>query len=284
MVKKLTTAVAGMQFYSQTIRKPLHVGDALALVRDPENPHDRNAVRIQRSEKEILGFIPKELAASVAKELDSGRTGRAFIYNLFYGIPTIAVVLSHSHSEALDSWLERTRALRVLEFRLEAVMRRIAENNRSSAGEQIRELHFVLAKHLLAEPERNLDGIHFLGYAALNGHSEAKKLVDKLYLEDTNGEWTYSLAQAGHAEAQYRQADEYFWRKRSDIPRAVKYWRLAAEQGHLRSQQRLALLYEIGDGVPKDPEQATYWRGMAAAAQARVDSERSAGHQHSQPA
>jgi hypothetical protein len=46
-------------------------GDELALVREPDNPHDRNAVRVEwRSFK--LGYVPRSQNQAVARQLDRG--------------------------------------------------------------------------------------------------------------------------------------------------------------------------------------------------------------------
>jgi hypothetical protein len=54
----------------------LQVGDALALVREPDNPHDPNAVRVDwRGRK--LGYVPRRENAAVAWGLDRGAPLRA---------------------------------------------------------------------------------------------------------------------------------------------------------------------------------------------------------------
>jgi hypothetical protein len=48
-------------------------GDPLTLVREPHNPHDRNAVRVEwRTFK--LGYVPRAENAAVARQLDRGTT------------------------------------------------------------------------------------------------------------------------------------------------------------------------------------------------------------------
>lgn len=49
----------------------MRVGDRLALVREAENPHDTNAVRVEwRALK--LGYLPRAENAAVARALDRG--------------------------------------------------------------------------------------------------------------------------------------------------------------------------------------------------------------------
>ena len=56
----------------------LRVGDPLELVREADNPHDANAVRVQwRGRK--LGYVPRRQNAAVAWGLDRGAPLRARI-------------------------------------------------------------------------------------------------------------------------------------------------------------------------------------------------------------
>jgi hypothetical protein len=48
-------------------------GRPLTLRRDPGNPHDANAVAVETEDGEQLGFVPRELAAELAPQLDAGR-------------------------------------------------------------------------------------------------------------------------------------------------------------------------------------------------------------------
>jgi TPR repeat protein len=49
-----------------------------------------------------------------------------------------------------------------------------------------------------------------------------------------------------------------------DDAEAVKWYRLAAEQGHAHAQFRLGAMYHSGDGVPKDQARAAEWYTKAA--------------------
>ena len=44
---------------------------------------------------------------------------------------------------------------------------------------------------------------------------------------------------------------------------AVKWWRLAAEQGHANAQARLSYMYYAGDGIPKNKIKAYIWASLA---------------------
>jgi TPR repeat protein len=49
-----------------------------------------------------------------------------------------------------------------------------------------------------------------------------------------------------------------------DDAEAVRWYRLAADQGFARAQYSLGLLYENGEGVPQDYVQAHMWTNLAA--------------------
>nr|WP_271960234.1 SUMF1/EgtB/PvdO family nonheme iron enzyme [Rubripirellula sp.] len=82
---------------------------------------------------------------------------------------------------------------------------------------------------------------------------------------------TVNLANAGNADAQYNLGVLYgrgAW-KHFDVPQdyaeAVKWLRLAAEQGHANAQFDLGKLYLHGFDVPEDYAEAYVWFSVAAA-------------------
>lgn len=52
-------------------------GEQLQLVREPENPYDRNAIRICRLNGEDLGYVPRDNTAELALKMDAGQQIRA---------------------------------------------------------------------------------------------------------------------------------------------------------------------------------------------------------------
>ncbi len=64
--------LAGFQYYAGAARwDEMEVGDELELVREPDNPHDANAVRVEwRGIK--LGYLPRAENRAVAAEMDRG--------------------------------------------------------------------------------------------------------------------------------------------------------------------------------------------------------------------
>ncbi|MFO8163932.1 MAG: HIRAN domain-containing protein [Desulfatiglandales bacterium] len=50
---------------------------SFALLREPNNPHDRNAIRVDIGGKK-LGYIPRHLAKRLAPEIDAGKRFLAY--------------------------------------------------------------------------------------------------------------------------------------------------------------------------------------------------------------
>lgn len=81
------SALAGLQYYSWRRNdgmdgryEPLP-GDRLRLVREPGNPHDGNAVRVEWRNGVMLGHLPRRMAAEVAVALDDGVPMRAYVFS-----------------------------------------------------------------------------------------------------------------------------------------------------------------------------------------------------------
>lgn len=73
--------LAGFQFYGGKILwEEMREGDPLRLIREPDNPHDRHAIRVEWR-GETLGYLPRTVNSTLAEEMDrgtpiSGRIGR----------------------------------------------------------------------------------------------------------------------------------------------------------------------------------------------------------------
>lgn len=67
-----SSPLAGFQYHAgEALWQEMRVGDRLALVREADNPHDVNAVRIEwRGQK--LGYLPRAENRAVAAALDAG--------------------------------------------------------------------------------------------------------------------------------------------------------------------------------------------------------------------
>ena len=77
-----SSPLAGYRYGEAAIVWPrLQVGDALELVREADNPHDPNAVRVEwRGRK--LGYVPRRENAALAWGLDRGTALRARVSRL----------------------------------------------------------------------------------------------------------------------------------------------------------------------------------------------------------
>ena len=79
-------------------------------------------------------------------------------------------------------------------------------------------------------------------------------------------EQTLRLAQQGHVEFQHLLGFKYELGEGvpKDLQEAVKWFRKAAEQGHAGAQHLLGFKYELGEGVPRDYQEAFKWHSKAA--------------------
>lgn len=74
--------VAGFQYHEgEAVWPSLSIGAALDLVREPDNPHDKRAVRVDWQGRK-LGYVPRIDNAAVAHLLDSGQDVSAEIVGL----------------------------------------------------------------------------------------------------------------------------------------------------------------------------------------------------------
>lgn len=74
--------LAGFQYYDgKVLWDGMRVGDALALVREPQNPHDANAVRVEWK-GQPLGYVPRRDNRDVARQIDRGVPVQARIIQL----------------------------------------------------------------------------------------------------------------------------------------------------------------------------------------------------------
>lgn len=77
-----SSPLAGFQYHEAgAVWGELKVGDALTLVREPDNPHDGNAVRVEWRGR-MLGYLPRAENRSVAAEMDRGTAVSARIARL----------------------------------------------------------------------------------------------------------------------------------------------------------------------------------------------------------
>jgi hypothetical protein len=74
--------LAGFQYYEgKGLWDMMHIGDTLQLVREPQNKHDANAVRVEWR-GEMLGYVPRRENSDVARQMDHGAPVKARIVKL----------------------------------------------------------------------------------------------------------------------------------------------------------------------------------------------------------
>lgn len=67
-----SSPLAGFQYHAgEALWARLQVGDALDLIREPDNPHDARAVRVEWRGV-MLGYLPRAENEAVAAALDRG--------------------------------------------------------------------------------------------------------------------------------------------------------------------------------------------------------------------
>jgi len=72
-IMEFYTKVAGVSFDGrQRYVRRLRIGESLILERDRYNPYDRNAIKVMNSNGEQIGFISKEIASTMAFNMDLG--------------------------------------------------------------------------------------------------------------------------------------------------------------------------------------------------------------------
>jgi len=77
-----SSPLAGFQYHAgAAVWDEMKVGDGLTLVREPDNPHDPKAVRVDWHGQQ-LGYLPRVENGAVAAEMDRGARLEARIAKL----------------------------------------------------------------------------------------------------------------------------------------------------------------------------------------------------------
>jgi HIRAN domain len=67
-----SSPLAGFRYHeAPAVWNEMKVGDVLILVREPNNPHDPNAIRVEWRGR-MLGYLPRAENRAVAGEMDRG--------------------------------------------------------------------------------------------------------------------------------------------------------------------------------------------------------------------
>ena len=71
--------LAGFVYYDgQAVWDQMKAGDRLTLAREPDNPHDRNAIRLEWQGR-MIGYVPRKDNADLARQMDHGAAVEARI-------------------------------------------------------------------------------------------------------------------------------------------------------------------------------------------------------------
>ena len=85
LVFLLQTQVAGTYYHSLGERtQEFAFWDELALVREPQNPYDPQAIAVQSLEGEKIGYIPREKNAPLAARMDRGEKLSAYLAQRYH--------------------------------------------------------------------------------------------------------------------------------------------------------------------------------------------------------
>jgi hypothetical protein len=77
-----SSPLAGFRYYAaQTLWQEMREGDRLTLIREADNPHDSNAVRVEWRQQK-LGYLPRAENRAVAAAMDAGEAVDARIAKL----------------------------------------------------------------------------------------------------------------------------------------------------------------------------------------------------------
>jgi hypothetical protein len=93
--------------------------------------------------------------------------------------------------------------------------------------------------------------------AVEHGSKLAKGLVENLQQQMQSIEECRQAAEQGDAEAQYWLGGEEYHSENHE--KALEFYQKSAKQGHINAQFHLAQIYENGQGVAQNQEQAIYW-------------------------
>ena len=77
-----SSPLAGSQYYAVAeLWSQIKPGDRLTLIREPDNRHDRKAIRVEWNGR-ILGYVPRAENRAVAQAIDAGEKIEAHVSRL----------------------------------------------------------------------------------------------------------------------------------------------------------------------------------------------------------
>ena len=86
---RICTRVAGVTFNGrQSVIARLTIGEEILLKREPTNPYDCNAIRVERQNGQQIGYLNRYLAATLAPFFDALSSACDCLYPLLDWQPT----------------------------------------------------------------------------------------------------------------------------------------------------------------------------------------------------
>ena len=104
-ISRLAIMVAGTTFQKrQDCCESIDVGERVWLQREPDNPYDGNAILVKSKDLEVLGYVPRRLAADLAPILDSRCRQDAVVKKLLQTSRghTLPVIVARLYSAASE--------------------------------------------------------------------------------------------------------------------------------------------------------------------------------------
>lgn len=127
----LNTKVVGIQYYTGHATE----GEYVIVRREPGNPYDSNAIRIENVRRDQIGHIPRQMAAKLAKYMDPGKllvegslTGRKGGYDVPIALRLYGTSAPEERSALVDQ-------LRTDRLPLDGIVQRAREETKRKAEE-----------------------------------------------------------------------------------------------------------------------------------------------------
>lgn len=127
----LNTKVVGIQYYTGYATE----GEFVIVRREPSNPYDSNAIRIENVRRDQIGHIPRQIAAKLAKYMDPGKVlvegslaGRKGQYD-------VPIVLRLYGTSNLEQRAELVDQMRMDRLPLDGIIQRAREEKKRKVEE-----------------------------------------------------------------------------------------------------------------------------------------------------
>ena len=127
----VNTKVVGIQYYTGHASE----GEYVSVRREPSNPYDPNAIRIDNMQRAQIGHIPRQMAAKLAQYMDDGSLlveGTLSGQKGAYDFPIALKLFGTSNPTERDNLIDR---MRVDRLPLDAIVQRAREEKKRKAEE-----------------------------------------------------------------------------------------------------------------------------------------------------